>query len=278
MNRRYDLSRLTLFSNDKCGQKTHATHSAPVHGDPATSQNGATLQFFALDGGRSVQHTAPLIKATTGSESSGDDFAMHRRVGLPLLLPRARVGLRLQPVAAATSPNQSYYPDQLTGVLRCSLGFERRISLPSDGPCWSSSEATPRTKQVCVQGGRFSAHVPQSSAVVSLKPVFRQSCISWCKSCHGTTNSSHRTVCCRKSPRTTLAKGFFTTGQAFKGIFCMDQTGFACAGLRQNSRSSRFLSSLLFPPCSACWRPRSGEPASPGWPQCFLMNSVGSQT
>ena len=58
-----------------------------------------------------MQHTAPLIKATTGSESSGDDFAMHPRVGLPLSLPRARVGLRLQPVAAATSPNQSYDPD-----------------------------------------------------------------------------------------------------------------------------------------------------------------------
>ena len=193
-------------------------------------------------------------------------------------------------------------------MLRCSLGFERRISLRSDGPCWSSSEATPRTKQVCVQGGRFSAHVPQSSAVVSLKPVFRQSCISWCKSCHGTerragwkmlgvawtqvsprsteaneswnlprltrptwnpaktTNSSHRTVCCRKSPRTTLAKGFFTTGQAFKGIFCMDQTGFACAGLRQNSRSSRFLSSLLFLHAARAGVSDQGSPPRPAGP------------
>ena len=95
----------------KTPRNIQRSRKAAVHGDPATSQNGATLQFFTLDGGRSVQHTAPLIKATTGSESSGDDFAMHRRVGLPLSLPRARVGLRLQPVAAATSPNQSYYPD-----------------------------------------------------------------------------------------------------------------------------------------------------------------------
>ena len=92
-------------------RNTQRSRIAAVHGDPATSQNGATLQFFTLDGGRSVQHTAPFFKATTGSESSGDDFAMHRRVGLPLSLPRARVGLRLQPVAAATSPNQSYDPD-----------------------------------------------------------------------------------------------------------------------------------------------------------------------
>ena len=73
-------------------------------------------------------------------------------------------------------------------------------------------------------------------------------------------------------------KGFFTTGQAFKGIFCMDQTGFACACAAAEFAILPVLELAAFPPCSACWRLRSGEPASPSWPQCFLTNSAGSHT
>ena len=75
----------------------------------------------------------------------------------------------------------------------------------------------------------------------------------------------------RLSSRTARTKGSFTTGQAFKEIFCADQTGFSCAELRkQSAGSSRFESTLPFPGVARAnisdqgSTPRASVPAGPG--------------
>ena len=60
------------------------------------------------------------------------------------------------------------------------------------------------------------------------------------------SDRSYRDSCNRRlSSRTARTKGSFTTGQACKGIFFADQTGFACKELRVRELAA-------FPRCSVC--------------------------
>ena len=121
----------------------------------------------------------------------------------------------------------------------------------------------------CARGGRSSAHLPQSS---SRFPQTRYSALlcllvpnmPWkrkrCWTAREQDLGSREALISRDEesseddrpflPRILIQEtifahstyeGSFTTGQAFKVIFCADQTGFACAGLqKQNARSSRY--------------------------------------
>ena len=105
----------------------------------ATSQHGATHQLFAPDGGRSTQDTAPVLQS---SDRVGKLRAriwdlggrpMHRDRSLPASLPRARGGLRLQPVPAAAPPDQPYHPDS-SRLVCCLRSVPVRAGTPPSHP------------------------------------------------------------------------------------------------------------------------------------------------
>ena len=103
----------------------------------ATSQHVATHQLFAPDGGRSTQGTAPVLQSSDrvgklrGRIWDLGGRPMHRDRSLPASLPRARGGLRLQPVPAAAPTDQPYHPDSSRLVCCLRSGPVRAGTPPS---------------------------------------------------------------------------------------------------------------------------------------------------
>ena len=154
-----------------------------------------------------------------------------------------------------------------------------------------------------------------------LKPDTRLCCVSWCPTCQGKGRGAgrqmHGGAWTQVSPRSTAANRIsdlprqliprdeesseddrpflprsllqeiifahrsFTTGQAFKGIFCAEQAGFVCEELqKQNARSTRFENSR--PVIGAARANISVQRSAPRRigpcrRQCLSTNSAGSQ-